>query len=632
MYLALSLVLCRTGLLSARCVVSHYSINRALSSSLPGEALNKPLSSSIATMDAFGTAVTVIHEVYNITVFIRKVVKDASEYDTTVAAVQVKLDHEFLFLETFKHLFFDDEDRFKQFTTLPANVTRDVTNIILELSKCLTEYRAAALKHGINLSETEGESLTEDAASLSFSDSEKQSSTLQDTKEAPARRDRFKAFAAALKEKVKVSEWALFGKDKIEGLVEEYAQWTERLRQVMTLMLLVDGRVGSLTTQNLAVQNEGKALGLAKAAARQVRGRTKPGKEFSALDGDFTSKDEKDQIGSSLYKVGTYTDAFGVDSALVIKEKHTFDVFESGIPEDEKKVLRSTMVRDLAWMLKEDDEAQHSTDGDALSRKETELAGNPFNILPCVGYFDPQGDGYPSLIYRIPSVDTDPMTLHDFMLKSPRPSLGQRFEMAWSLASTIYNIHSSGWVHKNIWSRGILVFNRDQKPVPYLFGWGAARPHTKTLMLLSLDSNTYGRNRNVPSDEEEVDLEPKLYSHEERYGVKTSGYSIKHDIYSLGVILLELATWTPMSQRFAGPIDKARRRGELPPVNIVTESIRKLSWQNNIAQEMGHGYARVVHRCLNTGFNVQGDDDERRELISQFYTLVVEKLKRGVSL
>ena len=104
-------------------------------------------------MDIFSTTITVVQEIYTITVFVRGVVVEMKGYEENVSEIQARLEHEFIFLETFKALFFDENNSFQQYKSLPLSLTRGVDNILLSLKKCLAQYGLLAAKHGLNLSE-----------------------------------------------------------------------------------------------------------------------------------------------------------------------------------------------------------------------------------------------------------------------------------------------------------------------------------------------------------------------------------------------------------------------------------------------------------------------------------------------
>ncbi|KAF3916889.1 hypothetical protein ABW21_db0200103 [Orbilia brochopaga] len=577
-------------------------------------------------MDVFGTAVTAIHEIYTITVFIRGVVEEIRAYDKTVSQIQAKFDIEYAFLVEFKRLFFDGDDKLKQYQYLSPHLIRAIDAVIVELNSGLADYRLFIKGQGLDFSDLEDETAAKAMAELAIKESgDNDSAPVEASTEKPSK---LQGFWSNLKkdmgEKKRQLKWALFNKEKIEALVGQYEIWSGKLRRVMKLVLLVEGRVGNQTQADLANKDNKPALGLGKIAARQIRAQDEEvPAEFTALDGDFDLGPGTQDVSAS-YKIGNYVDELG-DSTPAIMEQHSFDIFEEDAPENEKRRIRLQMIRSLAWLLTVDNTARSEGPGETSA-----------DLLQCIGYVEDNGNKYPALLYRLPTSDANlgQHTLYDYLNPSTTPSLGDRFFIAWSLASTVFDIHTSGWVHKNIRSRGVLVSPGNQasgkRPTPYLVGWTAARPRTKKFVMVS---QAFGlrEKKKESSKESTVTLEPELYMHEDRYGGITRGYECKHDIYSLGVVLLEIGLWEPMGKIFEDGCALASKKNKLPPYAAVLQKLTKKSEESELSRAMGQEYGRIVRRCLKTDFEVdpEQEDDKHTILISQFQSLVVDRLQAG---
>jgi len=188
------------------------------------------------------------------------------------------------------------------------------------------------------------------------------------------------------------------------------------------------------------------------------------------------------------------------------------------------------------------------------------------------------------------------MTLHDFIAavtepdfdkpKPPyifKPPLGTRYFPAYALAITLFSIHSSGWIHKNIWSRGILVFpdqNHEAGITPYLVGWRATRPQ-------EAEQVTPPRKYN-----EDTDLELNIYQHPDRYCKSSVPCEAKRDICALGVVLLEIGLWKTMSTQFAKPIARVSGNGILPTVAATFSQLSKLAGSDEMKQDIAVEYAK----------------------------------------
>ena len=609
-------------------------------------------------MEVYCFASTAVHDIWTVTVFIRQVVREMKRHDDTLKTMQVKLEHEFVFLETFKSLFFDDEKKMRSYNALPSHLTADVDSILSQLSQNLNEYRILAQSHNFDLSnpdvltyldivpETQG---PRGGAGMGNETSNgPPSAPLQQddifTGEGARKAIKFEQWLKSAvaevisraRDKSQMLKWALFTKEKMESLVEMYGIWSEKLRQVLTLMLLLDGRVGSLTQDDLANRGTKEALGLRAVAARQIRAQSDPPAIFQALRGAFTPRDEDDNTAGALplvtpaatsplstktaaiinivpvptYQVGTFVDEFDDDGMVVIRETHMFDTFGIKTSDEEKQSTRTLLIRKLAWFLAEGQSGA----------SDPSSSGIATSLLPCLGYMEANGTSpYPSLLYRLP-LDANPgnlsqTTLHSYMLRRDGnnrariPSLGDRFFIAWSLASAVFSIHSSGWVHKNIWSRGILVFEQNGRPVPHLVGWTMARPlsaYYKGLSLEAAQERAKGKIHNPG-----VDLEAHLYRHPDRYLQTVQGFDATHDLYSLGVILLEIGLWRPLSELYKKNLELSNREGTVPSKENVLKKHLDKSRGADLAASMGKEYSRIVLRCLETDFEVREPDDVR---------------------
>jgi len=138
----------------------------------------------------------------------------------------------------------------------------------------------------------------------------------------------------------------------------------------------------------------------------------------------------------------------------------------------------------------------------------------------------------------------DPTTFRR-LLKDPNFSvtLEDKFNMAKSLTSSLYELHCHGWLHKSIRSDNI-IFHPDDTSIkseaggrygldttPYLIGFYHSRPDSQVF---------YSESNNEPSDTTSV-----LYQHPE-YQHKLNRFEKKYDYYSIGIILLEIAFWKPI--------------------------------------------------------------------------------------
>ncbi|KAF2112294.1 hypothetical protein BDV96DRAFT_689587 [Lophiotrema nucula] len=172
-----------------------------------------------------------------------------------------------------------------------------------------------------------------------------------------------------------------------------------------------------------------------------------------------------------------------------------------------------------------------------------------FHILPGLGYVHERSSKTLSLIFELSVVSGEVSaqaisftSLSEDMARRKRVALGDRIQLAASLAQALESFHKVGWVHKSLRSENIVFFSsrkisEDDKlsavdPThPWLFGFEYSRPEDADTALqsdFSVDSNAY--------------------RHPERWGKPLVKFEKYHDVYSLGIILSELAYWKPVKE------------------------------------------------------------------------------------
>ncbi|KAM0543152.1 hypothetical protein ACHAPJ_012450 [Fusarium lateritium] len=120
--------------------------------------------------------------------------------------------------------------------------------------------------------------------------------------------------------------------------------------------------------------------------------------------------------------------------------------------------------------------------------------------------------------------------MRDFLLSQERPhSLSDIIRIGRELAKAVSYVHLLDFVHKNIRPESILLprHTETNEWVTYLVGFQKFR-----------------KDGGMTSRLGSSDWEQSLYCHPRRYGKKPEdAYIMQHDIYSLGVCLLEIGLW-----------------------------------------------------------------------------------------
>ncbi|CZR70158.1 uncharacterized protein PAC_20059 [Phialocephala subalpina] len=150
-------------------------------------------------------------------------------------------------------------------------------------------------------------------------------------------------------------------------------------------------------------------------------------------------------------------------------------------------------------------------------------------ILPCLGFRqNPHNQQEFDLIFELPT-PSERESLWQFLRRADRPtSLSVRKSLCEKLAQAISFVHGIGMVHKNIRPANILLLKPSAVSTAttlFLGDWTLVRSFR------TLTAHTAGKNQ----------WAEKLYLHPVRQKQNVEDrYTILHDIYSLGVCMLEL--------------------------------------------------------------------------------------------
>lgn len=271
-------------------------------------------------------------------------------------------------------------------------------------------------------------------------------------------------------------------------------------------------------------------------------------------------------------------------------------------------------------------------------RYTPEGAGSCYSV-PLGWFEDPKRSRY-AFVYQVPTPSISrilepnqmatPHTLLSFLQhaadsdSSNMPSLEDRFRLAFNLASTVLHLHAKGLTHRNINSNNIffIIHSISSKPDGgKLWKTGVIRRPCLT----SFDQC----DEDLINPHQEP-LISSIYRHPRVERGQRTIYRPAHDIYSLGLILLEIGLWMPISSLWKTKY--ARMDFKL---RLQTIYIKKL------AAKCGSSYMRVVDYCLraadgNTqahGYTQQDPTGSHRPPMQQmeFYWKAIRKLEHCCS-
>jgi len=240
-------------------------------------------------------------------------------------------------------------------------------------------------------------------------------------------------------------------------------------------------------------------------------------------------------------------------------------------------------------------------------------SANPstFGLLTCIGALHDEKKNEFSLVFRIPDSMSEPETLRARIIASETThSLSDRFRLATQLARAVFSVHTFDLVHKSIRPENIILFQDQESALgsPFLLGFERIRRHADTTQLRG-----------------DVDWEKNLYRHPERQGSSIRDrYIMQHDIYSLGVCLLEIGLWNSFVEYSNPNIGPTRSQtydlsagstNDFGTPEILKSCLLSLA-AKELPGKMGTKYTRIVESCLtclDVGNEEFGDESESED-------------------
>ncbi|KAI0879574.1 hypothetical protein GGS24DRAFT_437941 [Hypoxylon argillaceum] len=180
-----------------------------------------------------------------------------------------------------------------------------------------------------------------------------------------------------------------------------------------------------------------------------------------------------------------------------------------------------------------------------------------FCVLPCLGYFHDEVRHQLGLVFKFPprcDSSSDLISLYEWYSKHKIVALGDRIRLAYALSRAIESFHRVGWVHKGIQSKNIVLYrkgNAGEHGVGTSLSGFATDTQGASTQSMSLDMDNpclfgFGFARAADGEtnlDEDHSLANNLYRHPDRWGQPRLRFEKVHDIYSLGIVMYEVAVW-----------------------------------------------------------------------------------------
>jgi hypothetical protein len=198
-------------------------------------------------------------------------------------------------------------------------------------------------------------------------------------------------------------------------------------------------------------------------------------------------------------------------------------------------------------------------------------------------------------------------TLHNDSRSSKIPLLGDRFEFAKNVARAFYRFLCTNWMHKSFRSSNILGFTSASRdiswPTSFFFaGFDLSRPDSIDELSERPESDPINDRYRHPEDVRNASEEGK--------------YKKFYDIYSLGVVLLEIALWRPISS-FAKDSEKLESFQE----SGISEAV------SLVKNSCGSKYSKAVNKCLRGDLTMAENGSPHMKLLMAFEEEVVVDLE-----
>ncbi|OCL04616.1 hypothetical protein AOQ84DRAFT_441989 [Glonium stellatum] len=235
------------------------------------------------------------------------------------------------------------------------------------------------------------------------------------------------------------------------------------------------------------------------------------------------------------------------------------------------------------------------------------------NVLKCIGFVhDNSIENRPQfrVLYRLPYSlsSTKVPSLKDLINNQPGEigllamhPLEHRYRVARDVAKALLFLHTTGFLHENIRSDNVIILENAFPPQGAKFPRALGEPY--------LVNFEFVRSTSVSRGVIQAKWLNKVYTHPIRQ-IGDERYINTFDIYSLGVVLLELGLWRPIE----------RYENQLKSCDPYQMQQELLNIAEFVSTTMGRKYWEIVIWCL----SLEGD---REISASSFVHEVLQKLE-----
>jgi hypothetical protein len=394
--------------------------------------------------------------------------------------------------------------------------------------------------------------------------------------------------------------WGFADKAKFDKVVTELSCWNERLRRVVQVQLIQNevfhSTSSSSTSANLPSQPPSSSISVAI--------------QQSVLADDMETLGLANDV--QLARLSLSYDNETADACSQSLTSTRGQIVDPGLYQRAHPILdsynrRLVQVGNKTVLLeyKDFNADEHGQPPQSSRERISQLASilqNPksdrYRTLQCDGYYCHR-DRF-VLAFTLPSqLAPNYIHLHD-RLRQSVPDLEDRFALARQLCALLLQLHTVGWVHKSFRSDNILFFAESTSPGQtstfknmYLSGWEYSRPELE-FSSRHAEAESMGEN---------------VYRHPDQWGLPTVQFNRKHDVYALGVVLLEIGRW-----KRAMSFHHNKFRGcELG--SVVRTCLISAAQDPKLRSSMGSRYQAIVLKCLQGSFSTDAASNSSIEFL-----------------
>jgi hypothetical protein len=242
-----------------------------------------------------------------------------------------------------------------------------------------------------------------------------------------------------------------------------------------------------------------------------------------------------------------------------------------------------------------------------LQKRPKKEATEYFRVLECLGYYvSDQQVGYVFALPHGANPNQRPVSLEELLMDVDsdnyidNPPLEKRLALCKSLCNCIYWLHAGDLVHKSIRSGNVLFFKSEEDQAirlgePYITGFDHSRPDGQNDSTITITA---------------ISSEDNRYRHPAATATGMSRRSTKiHDMYSLGLVLLEVAHWIKLR-------DLVLHKVGADVYNYLTSDESPIEEMDHL---VGTRLQQVVYCCVRGDFEIDLNDPDSSVALREIF-------------